>query len=281
MSGHIHPSAVIHRTAEIGRDVEIGPFAVIGPHVRVGDRSRLLSHSHLVTHTTIGAECHVCSAAVVGGDPQDLKYRGEETTLVVGDRTRIGEFATLNRGTGIGGGETRIGSDCLIMAYVHIAHDCILGDHVILTNCTQLAGHIRIEDYAWISGSCLIHHFVTIGSLSFVGPNSGVGFDVPPYVLAEGFRTDCRIRTLNIEGMHRWGVPAESVSALKKAFRILFRQEDKTRAETIGEIADSELSRDPCVANLLAHVRASHEGKQGRALERLRAANHTRVMSTG
>lgn len=271
MKSRIHPSAVIHPAASLGADVEIGPFVVIGPKVEIGDRARIMPHAHIVTRTRVGSDCQICSSAVVGGDPQDLKFKGEDTDVIIGSRTRIGEFATINRGTGVGGGVTSIGDDCLIMAYVHVAHDCLIGNQVIITNCTQLAGHIRIEDQAWISSSCQIHHFVTIGSMSFLAPSSGLHFDVPPYVIVEGFRDTCQVRALNLEGLHRRNVAAESIAALKKAFRTIYRQEGKTRAETLAELAQADISRDPCVANLLAHVKASYEGKQNRALEKFRS----------
>ena len=280
MKTRIHPSAIVHPSAVIGEDVEIGPCAVVGPNVVIGDRSRLLPHCHIVMRTTIGKECLICTSAVVGGDPQDLKFRGEDTDLVIGDRTRIGEFVTANRGTGVGGGKTMIGNDCMIMAYVHVAHDCIIGNNVVITNSTQLAGHIHIEDQAWVSGACLVHHFVTIGSMSFVAPNSGLGFDVPPYMIVEGFRDNCRVRTLNIEGLTRRQVPEGSISALKKAFRILYRQ-NKTQAEAIEELTNSELSKDSYVANLLEHIRASHHGVQNRALERFRTDKTRHIPKSG
>ncbi len=269
MSNTIHPTAVIHPDAELGADVDIGPFVVVGPGVKIGDRTKLLPHSHIVKRTTLGTDCVICSSAVVGGDPQDLKFRGEDTDLVVGDRTRIGEFVTMNRGTGVGGGVTRIGSECMIMAYVHIAHDCVIGNNVVITNCTQLAGHIHIEDLAWISGSCMVHHFVTIGSMSFVAPGSGLGFDVPPYCIVEGFRDQCRVRTLNIEGLKRRQVPEESMQALRKAFKLIYRQ-NRTQEEAIQELAGSDLSKDSYVSNLLEHIKAANAGVQNRALERFR-----------
>ncbi len=280
MSNTIHPSAVVHPSAVIGDGAEIGPFVVIGPDVAVGNRTRVLPHCHILTRTTIGADCVLCSSAVIGGDPQDLKFRGEPTDLVIGDRTRIGEFATVNRGTGVGGGKTTVGSDCMIMAYVHIAHDCVIGNGVVITNSTQLAGHIHIEDQAWISGGCMVHHFVTIGSMSFVAPCSGVGFDIPPYMIAEGFRTDCRIRTLNHEGLKRRNVPEDSLSALKKAFKIIYRQ-NKTQEEAIAELGASELANDAFVRNLLDHIRASHAGVQNRARERFRTDKTRKIYSTG
>ncbi len=271
MSNRIAPSAVIHPSAEIGDDVEVGPFAVVGEDVKIGARSKLMPHCHVVKRTTIGQDCVIGTSAVVGGDPQDLKFRGEPTDLLIGDRSRIGEFATINRGTGIGGGKTSIGHDSMIMAYVHVAHDCIIGNNVVITNLTQLAGHIHIEDQAWISGLCLIHHFVTIGTMAFVAPNSGIGFDIPPYMIVEGFRDNCRIRTLNIEGLKRRQVPDESIGLLRKAYKIIYRQTNKTQEEIIHELESSELIADSYVSNLLNHVKASYAGVQNRALERFRA----------
>lgn len=280
MINRIHPSSVIHPSAVIGRDVEIGPGAVVGPDVVIGDRCKLLPHCHIVTRTTLGEDCQICSSAVVGGDPQDLKFKGEETDLVVGARTRIGEFATVNRGTGIGGGRTEVGHDCMIMAYVHVAHDCVIGNNVVITNSCQLAGHIKIEDQAWISGGCMIHHFVTIGAMSFVAPCSGVGVDLPPYVIAEGFRTEFRVRKLNYEGLKRRNVPDESIASLKKAFKIMYRQ-NKTQGEAIAELQESELAKDSYVHNFLRHIVASHNGEQGRARERFRADKTRKIYSTG
>ncbi len=276
MKRNIHPTATVHPTAEIGEDVEVGPNVVIGPKVTVGDRSKLLPNCHIVARTTLGTDCTICTSAVIGGDPQDLKFRGEETDLVIGNRTRIGEFATINRGTGVGGGMTKIGDNCMIMAYVHIAHDCIIGNGVVITNLTQLAGHIHIEDQAWVSGSCLIHHFVTIGSMCFVAPTSGLAFDVPPYMIVEGFRDQCRVRTLNVEGLSRRNVPAESMSALKQAFKIVYRR-NNTMEEAIRILGESEMATDSYVANMLEHLKASHAGVQGRALERFRT-DKTRML---
>lgn len=269
MTNRIHPSACIHPTANIGKDVDIGPFVVVGPDVTVGDGSKLLPHCHIVARTALGAGCHIATSAVVGGDPQDLKFRGEDTDLIIGERTRIGEFATINRGTGVGGGKTVVGANCLIMAYVHIAHDCIIGNNVVITNNTQLAGHIKIEDHAWLSGGCLLHHFTTIGTMSFIAPWTGLRFDVPPYVIVEGVRDQARVRTLNIEGMKRRQVPEESIAALKQAFKIVYRR-DNTQEEAIAELAASDIVSDAYVNNFLEHLKNSHAGFQNRALERYR-----------
>ena len=269
MTTNIHPTACIDPGAVVGEGAEIGPYVVVGPDVRIGARAKLLPHCHIVARTTIGDDCYICSSAVVGGDPQDLKFKGEDTDLIIGNRTRIGEFATINRGTGVGGGKTVIGSNCLIMAYVHIAHDCMVGDNVVITNNTQLAGHIKIEDHAWLSGGCLLHHFTTVGSMSFVAPWSGVGFDVPPYMIIEGVRQNAKVRGLNVEGMRRRSVPEESLTALRKAFKIVYRRSD-TMEDAIANLGDSDVAADPYVANLLEHLKASHAGVGGRALERYR-----------
>ncbi len=280
MKNRIHPSAVIHPSAKIGDGVDIGPFVVVGPEVTVGDGCRLMPHSHIVTRTTLGSACHICTAAVVGGDPQDLKFKGEPTDLVIGERTRVGEFVTINRGTGVGGNRTVVGNDCMIMAYVHIAHDCIIGNHVVITNSSQLAGHIHIEDWAWVSGNVLVHHFVTIGTMSFVAPGSGIGFDVPPYMIVEGFRDTCKVRTLNMEGLKRRSVSEESIGKLRKAFKILYRQKN-TQEEAIRILSESPLSEDTHVRNLLNHIVQANDGVQNRALEKFRTDKSRKVGSSG
>ena len=269
MTNHIHPGAYVDPSAELGEDVTIAPFAVVGPKVVIGNGTQLLPHCHIVARTKIGCNCVISSSAVIGGDPQDMKYKGEDTDLVIGDRNRIGEFVTINRGTGVGGGKTVIGNDCLIMAYVHVAHDCIIGNKVVITNSTQLAGHVRLEDQAWISGACLFHHFVTVGAMSFVAAASAVRVDIPPYMLADGFKENTRVRALNVEGMHRRNVPDESIAALKKVYRIIYRSE-KTLDEAIQEVLTLPLATDSYVKNLLDHLVASQAGYQGRALERFR-----------
>ncbi|MDR1613123.1 MAG: acyl-ACP--UDP-N-acetylglucosamine O-acyltransferase [Planctomycetota bacterium] len=269
METSIHALASVDPGAEIGEGARIGPFAVVGPGVRIGPRTVLMPHCHIVARTAIGADCVVSSSAVVGGDPQDMKYRGEDTNLVIGDRTRIGEFATVNRGTGVGGGVTAIGDDVLIMAYAHVAHDCVIGNGVVLTNSCQLAGHVRIEDQAWISGLCAVHHFVTIGAMSFVTPRSNVRFDVPPYMIGDGFDNTLRVRGVNVEGLARRRIPDASVRALKAAYRALYRGERPIAAAVAG-LAGSELAKDPYVLNVLNHIEGSLAGYQNRALERYR-----------
>ncbi len=268
MGVKIHPTAVIAADVELGENVEIGPFTVIGPQARIGDGTRLRNHVTVVSHTTIGRGCDIYPQAVLGAAPQDLKFRGEESLLIVGDHNIIRECVTINRGTALGGGRTVIGNRNLIMAYVHIAHDCQIGNQCVITNCAQLAGHIVVEDMAIISGMVAIHHFVTIGTLSFVAGLSAVRTDVPPYMIVDG--NPARVRKLNLEGLRRRGMPAASVQALKKVFRLIYRS-DLSRAQVVESLENNHLAQDPAVQNLIRHFRASANGCQGRALEAFRA----------
>ncbi len=267
MSCKIHPTAVVDASAELAEGVEIGPYAVVGPLVRIGAGSRLRAGAQVVCRTTIGKNCDIHSGAVVGGDPQDLKFKGENTELVIGDGNSIRECVTINRGTGLGGGKTELGDCNLIMAYVHIAHDCQIGNRCVITNSAQLAGHIKIEDMAIVSGMVAVHHFVTIGTMSFTAGLSAVRADVPPYMIVEG--NPARVRKLNLEGLNRRGCPEASAEALRAVFKKVYRS-DQSRAEAIVEIEAGEYASDPYVQNLIAHYRASENGSQGRALEALR-----------
>jgi len=267
MATAIHPTAIVDRSAELGEGVRVDPYAIIGPRVTVGANTRIRSHAHVVCRTALGRGCDIHPGAVVGGDPQDLKYQGEDSELIIGDRNIIRECVTINRGTGLGGGKTVLGNHNLVMAYAHIAHDCILGNHVIITNCAQLAGHIRVEDQVIVSGMVAIHHFVTVGRLSFLAPFSAVRTDVPPYMIVDG--APARVRKLNLEGLKRRNIPPASVDALKAVFRMVYRS-DMSRAEAILKIEEMPLAQDPVVRVLIAHYRASEAGSQGRALEAFR-----------
>src|SRR5215216_2128486 len=185
LAAQIHPTAVIHDSADIGPDVVVGAYTVIGPNVHIGASTTIGPHVHIVRDTTIGEGCTIHHAAALGGDPQDLKYAGERTELRVGDRTVVREFVTLNRGTSAHG-KTEIGSDCLIMAYAHVAHDCVIGDHVILANAVNMGGHVAIEDAVIVGGVTAIHQFARIGRHAFIGGSSAVRKDVAPYVKAAG-----------------------------------------------------------------------------------------------
>lgn len=251
----IHPSAEIDPRAELGVDVTVGPWTMVGPDVQVGDRCRIGPHVLIEKDTSLGEECRVFKGAVLGTDPQDMKYQGEETTLRVGDRTVIREYATLNRGTSWSH-ETVVGSDCLLMAYVHVAHDCHVGDHVVISNATNMAGHVFIEDHAILSGLIAVHQFVKIGTHSFVGGGSRVPQDVPPFTRVVG--NPPKLYGLNSVGLERKGISSEARAALKKAYRILFKS-SMNLSQALEE-ARSEVESLPEVVHFLDFIRDSERG---------------------
>lgn len=215
----VHPTALVDDAAELGVGVTVGAYTIIGPGVKIGDGSRIGTHVLIERDTTVGEDCRIYNGAVLGTDPQDLKYRGEPTRLEVGARTVIREYATLNRGT-TASGRTVVGSDCLLMAYTHVAHDCELGNHVILSNSVNMAGHVVIEDWAIVGGITPIHQFVRIGAHAFVGGGSRIPQDVPPYCRAAG--NPPKLYGLNSVGLERRGFSAEVRGALKQAYRAVF-----------------------------------------------------------
>ncbi|MDE2290832.1 MAG: acyl-ACP--UDP-N-acetylglucosamine O-acyltransferase [Elusimicrobia bacterium] len=214
----VHPTAVVHPSAKLDPSVEVGPYAVIGEDVVMGPGCVVGAHAH-VEFTHMGEGNRLLPGCFVGGPPQDLKYQGERTRLVMGDRNTVRESATLNRGTAASG-ETRIGSDCLFMAYSHVAHDCRIGDHVIVANCAPFAGHVEVGDYTVIGGLAAVHQFTRIGRFCMVGGGSMVGKDIPPYCTCQGDRAT--LRGLNLLGMRRAGMHRDHVAAVKEAYRTLF-----------------------------------------------------------
>lgn len=218
----IHPSAQVALGAELDNGVVIGPYTVIGPQVRIGKDTWVGPHTVIEGHTTLGQENHVFQFASVGAIPQDKKYRGEESLLVIGDRNTIREFATLNPGTSGGGMVTRIGNDNLFMVYSHVAHDCLIGNHAILANSAALGGHVTLEDYATIAALAAVHQFARIGESAYIGAGSMVSLDVPPYCLANGDRA--HLYGLNLVGLKRRGFQPEQLAAIKKAYRTLFTE---------------------------------------------------------
>ena len=221
----VHATAIIDPSAELGTGVEVGPFSIVGPNVRIGGGTRVGSNVLIERDTTVGEGCRISHGAVLGTDPQDLKYAGEPTRLIVGDRTVIREYATLNRGTAALG-RTMVGSDCMLMSYSHVAHDCTLGDHVILSNAVNMAGHVTIQDWAIIGGMTPIHQFVRIGAHAFVGGQSRVAKDIPPYVKAAGI--PIQLYGLNSVGLQRRGFSEEVRRELKRAYRLFFASSHNT-----------------------------------------------------
>ncbi len=233
----IHPSALIDPSAEIDEGVSIGPFTIIGPNVQIGKGTSIASHVVIKTSTRIGEDNKIFQFASIGEDPQDKKYAGEETFLEVGDRNVIREYVTLNRGTAQGNGLTRIGSDNLLMAYVHVAHDCRVGSNVIMANAASPAGHVDIEDWAILGGFCVVHQFCRIGTHSFTGLGSVIKKDVLPYTLTDGY--PAKPYGINREGLKRRGFSEDELKALAKAYRLIYKSKlplDEARSQ-ITEIA--------------------------------------------
>ena len=249
----IHPTAVIEKGAKLGASARIGPFCHVGPWVELGERVELLSHVAVAGRTTIGEGTRIYPFASIGHPPQDLKYKGEESRLVVGRDNIIREHVTMNPGTAGGGMVTRIGDRCLFMVGVHVAHDCVIGDEVIMANNATLAGHVVIGEGAVFGGLSAVHQFVRIGKHAMVGGVTGVERDVIPYGSVMGDRA--RLSGLNIVGMQRHGYPREEIQALRQAYQLLFEGENGTFAERLETVA----SRFPgmrAVEDVLSFVRA-------------------------
>lgn len=233
----------------------VGPFSIIGPGVTIGTGTTIGAHVLIERNTMVGDGCQISHGAVLGSDPQDLKYKGGETTLVVGDRTVIREYATLNRGA-VASGRTVVGSDCLLMAYTHVAHDCEIGNHVILSNAVNMAGHVVIEDWVIVGGLSPIHQFVRIGAHAFVGGASRISQDVPPYVCVAG--SPPKLYGLNSVGLDRRGLSEDVRMALKSAYRILFLS-GLNVTQGLAR-AEAEVEPLPQVRHLLTFIRSSERG---------------------
>jgi UDP-N-acetylglucosamine acyltransferase len=237
----IHPTAIVDPRAELDHDVEIGPYSIIGPAVKIERGTRIRSHVVVGGNTTLGRNNHVFEFATLGNSPQDLKYKGEESQLVVGNDNIVREYASLNPGTRGGGMVTRVGDRNCLMMYCHIAHDCIIGAHNIIANGATLGGHVVIEDHVVVGGLVGIHQFVRIGTGAILGAGSMVSKDVVPYCNATGDRA--RVRGLNLVGLQRREFTREKINELKKAYRIIFQSGLKTKdalARLRREMPDSD-----------------------------------------
>ena len=252
----IHPTAIIDPQAQIDSGVEVGPFAVIGPHVRIGSGTTVGPHAVIDGWTEIGPDNRIFQFAAVGGIPQDLKYRGEETWLRIGSGNIIREFATLQPGTVTGIGETVIGNGNMFMAYCHVAHDCIVGNRVIMANGSTLAGHVQVEDFAILGGLSAVHQFTRVGESAMLSGGAMVGQDVPPYTIAAGDRA--RMRGLNLVGLRRRGFSEEVISQLKKAYKILVFSKLRL-ADALARIR-SETQLQPEVLHFLEFIEQSERG---------------------
>lgn len=255
----IHPTALVSPEAVLADDVQVGAYSIIGDHVRIGAGTVIGSHCVIDGHTTIGKNNHFYRFCSIGGIPQDKKYAGEATRLVIGDGNMVREYVTINTGTAQDVGVTRLGDDNWIMAYVHIAHDCQIGSHTIIANSVQLAGHIHIGDWVVLGGLSALHQYVRIGAHAMVGGTSSIRQDIPPYVIGAG--DPFRPSGINGEGLKRRGVNEGSVKCLKDAYRLLYRRKLTTEEaiahmQALGDTAEEKAT----VALLIDFLKQSTRG---------------------
>ena len=236
MAAAIHASAIVDPSAVIGEGASIGAFTIIGEGVEIGAGTRIGPHCSVMGPTRIGRDNHVHGHAAIGGEPQDKKFRGEMVRLEIGDRNVIREFATINRGTGDGGGLTRIGSDNWLLAYTHVAHDCMVGDHCVFSNNATLAGHVVVGDHVILSGFAGVHQFCRIGAHAFIGMGAFVNGDVPPFLMVAQDKY-ARPRGINAEGLKRRGFDAARIAAIRRAYRALYMGDTKLD-EARGELEE-------------------------------------------
>lgn len=258
MQTSIHPAAIIDPGAVLGADVSVGPFTVIEDDVEIGDGTAIGPHVHIASGTRIGKSCRVHSGAVLAGVPQDLKFEGEKTYLYIGDRTVVRECVTLNRGTKASG-KTVVGSDSLIMAYVHAGHDCVIGNHVIIANSVQFGGHCEIGDFAFIGGLTGVHQFVRIGRYAMIGGISRASLDVPPFVMAGG-HDSFRYEGLNVIGLKRRGFPPQTITVIRDAYRIIFQS--GFLLSTALEKVRTELPMEPEIIEILDFFNSGSHGRK-------------------
>jgi len=255
MSAKIHPSAIVSSSAEIGDGVEIGPFAIVGDECVIGNGCVISARASLERYVILGRNVKIGVGSVLGSDPQDLKFKGERTTVEIGDNTVVREYSTINRGTSQSF-KTSVGPNSFVMSYVHLAHDCHVGEGVVLANMVQLAGHVTVEDRVILSGVTAVHQFTRIGRNSIVGGCSRVSKDVPPFVKAVG--NPMKLYGLNSVGLRRNGFSPDTILELKRAYRLLFRSE-LNLAQAIERVT-AEVEQIPEVKQLVQFVESSQRG---------------------
>lgn len=252
----IHPTAIVASDAQLDEGVEIGPYSIIGTDVKIGKNTVIGPHTVIDDYTQIGEDCRIFQFCSIGAPPQDLKFGGEKTRVVIGNFNTIREFATIHRATSADIGMTVIGDHNMLMAYTHVAHNCRLGNNIIMSNVATLAGHVHLEDYAIISGLSAVHQFSTIGAHSFIGGASGVAKDVPPYTLANG--NHAKLFGLNLVGLQRRNFSEATIKALKDAYRIIFRS--NLLLETALKKAQEEVEDIPEVRHFIKFIQESKRG---------------------
>lgn len=253
----IHPTAIVHATAEIAESAEIGPYCVIEDRVMIGPNTRVGPHVVIRRNTSVGEDCEIFQFASIGERPQDLKYGGEDTRVIIGDHNVIREYVTVHRASVHGDGKTELGNHNFLMAYAHVAHDCKIGNHVIMANGATLGGHITIEDHAILGGLSAAHQFVRIGTHCIISGLTGIPQDVPPYMMAAGARA--RLYGLNVTGLKRHRFPEASVRSLKKAYRVLFRSK-LPLSQAVQRVLDDEIVSVPEVSHLVEFIKQSERG---------------------
>ena len=268
MPTKISKLAVVDPQAQIGADVEIGPFCVIGPLARIGDRTRLYNNVSLLGSVKLGTDNVVFPNTVLGGDPQDVSYRGTVTHVVIGDRNVIRESVTVNRASEKEDGYTRVGSDCYFMGNVHVAHDCVVGDRVIIGHGSMLGGHVHVDHHATLSGNVAVTHYGSVGAYTFVGGASRVLQDIAPFMLADG--NPARPRCINIVALKRNNFDREIVNKLNEAYRLLYRA--RVGLKNVRNILRSKGELCPEIQHLLDQVEISQTGRHGRGREQRRTA---------
>jgi len=256
VSVRIHPTAVVDPAARLDDGVQVGPYAIISGGAVVGADTEIGPHVVIDGLVTIGARNRFSGQSSIGSPPQDLKYAGSPTRLLIGDDNIVREFVTMNRATEHGGGATQVGSHGMFMAYAHVAHDCVVGNHVVMANCATLAGHVTIEDHAIVGGLVAIHQFVRIGESAILGGGAMVTQDIAPYCMAAGDRAV--LHGLNVIGLRRRGFSTETIAALRSAYRTIFRS--GARLQDALESLAGEAADEPRVAHLVDFIKSSQRG---------------------
>jgi len=256
LSVEIHPTAIVSEKAQLGVNVKVGPFSIIEENVQIGDNTEISSNVRIKQFTTIGENCSISEGVVLGGIPQHLGFKGEETYVQIGNNVTIREYATIHRGTAFDDGITRVGDNSYIMAYVHIAHDCKVGHDTILANAVTLAGHVQVGNYVFIGGLTPIHQFCRIGDYAMVGGASAVDKDIPPFTRAS--KNHAMLYGLNLVGLKRRGFTPEQIKVIKEAYRIIFRK-SATLEEGIKEVQE-KLPQTPEIKMLIDFIRSSKRG---------------------
>lgn len=256
MAPSIHSTAVVHARAQLADDAVVGPYCVVEEDTVIGPGNKLDPFVRILPGVTLGSGNHVHTNAVIGGDPQHLTFSGEGCRVEIGDNNEIREFVTIHRGTKESGGVTRIGSNCLLMAYAHVAHDCRLGDHVVMANAVNLAGHAQLGNHVTIGGVTGVHQWARIGDYAFLGAVSALSQDIPPYLMAAGNRAT--LRGPNLIGLRRHKFSREAISAIRNAYRMIFRSETP-RQDSLNEV-EAEYGHLPEIVNLVEFIRGSERG---------------------